>query len=288
MSRFGNLDATLIDNPYQDFLSSTRLPNWLHVAAERTQYDSGKKSITRAWMPDGSRPFRFAARISGGSAATLLCTLGQYHAKNRKREKTTMSLSTGLNSPTIALLSAMGKGKKQFYTVWNIVRTCACIVQHSAILVLRTVPESPWPSILQAGIDETHPKWIQVGLAPYLLGTVRVDPPPPASNQNVDDLVRGVHLPWHSSPCPVRRQRTTIEWMRQSPGTSSNHWPCWSSRPHLEKGFIESRPRDSPIKKSTKWKKTRPPDNQSALGVRQLVTLSCGWCVLFVPVCVLA
>ena len=122
VSRFGNLDATLIDNPYQEFLSSTRLPNWLHVAAERTQYDSGKKSITRAWMPDGSRPFRFAVRISGGSAATLLCTLGQYHAKNRKRETTTMSFSTGLNSPTIAPLSAVGgkkekKKKRQFYSM---------------------------------------------------------------------------------------------------------------------------------------------------------------------------
>ena len=62
-----------------------------------------KESITRALMPDGSPPFRFAARISGGNATLyVLRTLGQYHAKQRKREKMTMCSALVFNSPTIA------------------------------------------------------------------------------------------------------------------------------------------------------------------------------------------
>ena len=55
--------------------------------------------------------------------------------------------------------------------------------------------------------------------------------------------------------------------------------PLLALETHLEKVSIESSHKFSPIKKKNTSGKTRfPPDNQSALGVRQLVTLDCGWC----------
>ena len=79
----------------------------------------------------------------GSQEVVLLCTLGQYHAKQRKREKTTMCSALVFNSPTIT--SFLHWKKKSNSTVWSIVSKCV----HSLALcnTTSTVPESPWPSI---------------------------------------------------------------------------------------------------------------------------------------------